>query len=115
MAESSYLHLIIDRYTISTYIEIVYIVNKKINIKEYLNALAEPNRLAILAFLKDGEKCACEIHPKLKLPQNLSSHHLKVLKDLNLLRTRREGNKIIYSRNEESIKNYQLELTKIII
>lgn len=90
-------------------------MNKKIDIKKYLNALSEPNRLAILSFLKDGEKCACEIHPKLKLPQNLSSHHLKVLKDLDLLKSRRDGNKIIYSRNEELIKNYQSELTKIII
>lgn len=90
-------------------------MNKKIDIKKYLNTLAEPNRLAILSFLKEGEKCACEIHPKLKLPQNLSSHHLKVLKNLNLLKTRRDGNKILYSRNEELIKNYQLELTKIII
>ncbi len=90
-------------------------MNKKIDIRKYLNTLAEPNRLAILSFLKDGEKCACEIHPKLKLPQNLSSHHLKVLKDLGLLKNRRDGNKIIYSRNEEVIKAYQLELTKIII
>lgn len=90
-------------------------MNKKINIKKYLVALAEPNRLAILAFLKDGEKCACEIHPKLGLPQNLSSHHLKVLKNLKLLKSRREGTKILYSRNEKIIKDYQLELTKIII
>ncbi len=88
---------------------------KKLNIKKYLNTLAEPNRLAILEFLKDKEKCACEIHPKLKLPQNLSSHHLKILKDLNLLKSRRDGNKILYSRNEKVIKNYQLALTKIII
>jgi ArsR family transcriptional regulator len=90
-------------------------MNKKLNIKKYLNTLAEPNRLAILSFLKGGEKCACEIHPKLKLPQNLSSHHLKVLKDLKLLKSRREGTKILYSRNEEVIKHYQLELTKQII
>lgn len=90
-------------------------MNQKIDIKKYLNTLAEPNRLAILSFLKDGEKCACEIHPKLKLPQNLSSHHLKVLKDLNLLKSRRDGTKILYSRNEEVIKNYQSELSKIII
>jgi len=90
-------------------------MNKKPNIKVYLTALAEPNRLAILNFLKNGEKCACEIHRKLKLPQNLSSHHLKVLKDLQLLDSRRDGVKIIYSRNEEVIKNYQSELTKIIV
>jgi len=87
----------------------------KLDIKAYLTALAEPNRLAILKFLKGGEKCACEIHPKLKLPQNLSSHHLKVLKDLKLLKNRRDGVKILYSRNEKVIKNYQLALTEIII
>lgn len=89
-------------------------MDNKLNIKEYLSTIAEPNRLAILSFLKDGEKCACEIHPKLKLPQNLSSHHLKILKDLKLLKSRRDGNKIIYSRDEEIIKNYQSELTKTI-
>jgi len=90
-------------------------MNKKLNINKYLNTLAEPNRLAILKLLKNGEKCACEIHPKLKLPQNLSSHHLKVLKDLGLLKSRREGTKILYSRNEDVIKHYQLKLTKQII
>jgi ArsR family transcriptional regulator len=90
-------------------------MNKKLNLKKYLNIIAEPNRLAILSFLKKGEKCACEIHPKLKLPQNLSSHHLKVLKDLKLLKSKRDGVKILYSRNEEVIKNYQSALTETII
>lgn len=90
-------------------------MKEKINIKKYLTTIAEPNRLAILKFLKDGERCACEIHPKLKLPQNLSSHHLKILRDLKLLKSRREGLKIIYSRNEEVIKSYQLALTETII
>ncbi len=86
-----------------------------LNIKSYIKSISEPNRLKILEFLKDGEKCACEIHPKLKLPQNLSSHHLKVLKDLKLLKSRRDGNKIIYERDENVIKRYQSELTKTIL
>lgn len=90
-------------------------MKNELNIKKYLNTLAEPNRLAILEFLKNGEKCACEIHPEVKLPQNLTSHHLKILKDLNLLKSKREGNKILYSRNEQVIKNYQSELTKTIL
>ncbi|ETB63820.1 MAG: Transcription regulator [Parcubacteria bacterium RAAC4_OD1_1] len=90
-------------------------MNKLLNLKKYLLAISEPNRLAILSLLKNGEKCACDIHPKLKLPQNLSSHHLKVLKNLNLLKIKKEGNKIIYYRNEEAIKNYQSILTKKII
>ncbi len=88
---------------------------KSVDIKKYLIAISELNRLEILQFLKKGEKCACEIHPKLKLPQNLSSHHLKVLKDLGLLKSRREGTKIIYSRNEEAIWHYQSALTQKII
>lgn len=90
-------------------------MNIKFDLKKYLNTISEPNRLAILEFLKDGEKCACEIHPKLKLPQNLSSHHLKILKDLGLLKSRRDGLKIIYSRNEEVILKFQDLLTKTII
>ena len=90
-------------------------MTKNLDVKKYLVVLAEPNRLAILQFLKKGEKCACEIHPKLKLPQNLSSHHLKMLKDLKLLKSRREGKKIIYSRDEEIIKSYQSALTETII
>lgn len=89
-------------------------MKKQLNIKEYIKAISEPNRLKILRLLKDNEKCACEIHPKLNLPQNLSSHHLKILKKLNLLNTRRDGNKIIYSRNEENIKKYQSSLTNLI-
>jgi len=88
---------------------------KPVDIKKYLIAISEPNRLEILQFLKKGEKCACLIHPKLKLPQNLSSHHLKVLKDLGLLKNRREGTKIFYSRDEEIIKNYQSKLNKKIL
>jgi ArsR family transcriptional regulator len=73
------------------------------------------NNLKTLIFLKEGEKCACEVHPKLKLSQNLISHHLKVLKDINLLKIRREGTKIIYRRDESVLKDYQSFLTKIII
>lgn len=87
---------------------------KRFNIKKYLSAISEPNRLAILQFLKNGERCACEIHPKLGLPQNLGSHHLKVLKDLGLLKSRKEGTKVIYSRNESAIGSYQSALTKAV-
>jgi ArsR family transcriptional regulator len=88
-------------------------MKNKLNIDKFLSCIAEPNRLAILQFLKKGEKCACEIHPKLKLPQNLSSHHLKTLKDLGLLKSRRVGTSIIYSRDEKTIKDYLSELNKI--
>ncbi|MCX6737477.1 MAG: metalloregulator ArsR/SmtB family transcription factor, partial [Candidatus Parcubacteria bacterium] len=50
---------------------------------QLLKAVADENRLQILQMLQSGEKCVCEIWKHLGLSQNLISHHLKVLKDLN--------------------------------
>ena len=62
-----------------------------------LKAIAEPNRLYILSLLRDGELCVCEIEDALSVSQNLISHHLKVLRQTGLVRSRRDGVKIMYS------------------
>ena len=72
---------------------------------EFLKVISEKNRLKILCLLKEGEKCVCEIWQCLKLAQNLTSHHLKVLKDFGLLSSRQEGLKVIYSINKRVVKN----------
>ncbi|MCJ7763452.1 metalloregulator ArsR/SmtB family transcription factor [Candidatus Bathyarchaeota archaeon] len=61
------------------------------------HALADPIRLEILAFLRDGEKCVCEIVPHLNLTQPLVSRHLKTLKDAGIVRCRKDGAKRVYS------------------
>ena len=61
------------------------------------NALADPSRLEILAFLRDGEKCVCEIVPHLNLIQPVVSRHLKILKDAGIVRCRKDGTKRMYS------------------
>ena len=61
------------------------------------NALSDPIRLEILAYLRDGEKCVCEIVPHLNLIQPLVSRHLKILKDVGLVRVRKDGTKRMYS------------------
>ena len=73
---------------------------------EFLKVISEKNRLKILCLLKEGEKCVCEIWQCLKLAQNLTSHHLKVLKDFGLLSSRQEGLKVIYSINKKVVKKY---------
>jgi len=79
-----------------------------------LKKISEPNRLKILCLLKDGEKCVCEIWQCLKLPQNLVSHHLKVLKNLNLISSKKVGLKIFYQLNQKVVKKYLKELNKIL-
>ncbi len=61
------------------------------------HALSDPDRLEIIAFLREGEKCVCEIVPHMQLIQPVISRHLKILKDCGLLKYRKEGNRRLYS------------------
>lgn len=78
---------------------------------EFLKSIADDNRFKIITFLKNGEKCVCEIWQELDLPQNLISHHLKVLKENQVLSDRREGQKIFYKLNNKEISK-QLKCLK---
>jgi ArsR family transcriptional regulator len=61
------------------------------------NALSDPARLEIIEFLREGERCVCEIIPYVSLIQPLVSRHLKILKDCGLVKDRKEGNRRLYS------------------
>ena len=61
------------------------------------HALSDPVRLDILEFLRDGEKCVCNIVPHLNLIQPVVSRHLKILKCSGLVKDRKDGNKRLYS------------------
>jgi len=81
---------------------------------EFLKIISEENRLKILCLLREKEKCVCDIWQYLSLPQNLVSHHLKVLKDFELVLSRREGLKVIYSINKKVEKKYVKLLIKFL-
>lgn len=82
-------------------------LNKEKVISEYrvrlLNALADPLRLEIVEFLKDGECCVCEIIPVFGRAQSTISKHLDILYQAGILDRRVEGKRTIYS-----IKNNQV-------
>ena len=69
----------------------------------YLKAIAQPTRLRILYFLKDGEKCQCEIIPKMKEDQSNICRHLTHMRDLGILESRREGVSIYYKIKDKKI------------
>ncbi len=60
-------------------------------------ALSDSIRIEIMEFLREGEKCVCEIIPHVNLVQPLVSRHLRILKDSGLVKDRKEGNKRLYS------------------
>jgi DNA-binding transcriptional ArsR family regulator len=69
----------------------------------YLKALAQPTRLKILHFLKDGEKCQCKIIPKMKEDQSNISRHLTYLRDMGILDSRKEGVSVYYKIRDKRI------------
>jgi len=65
-----------------------------------LKTLADPNRLRIMCFLSRGESCVCDIETELGISQQLTSHHVNVLKDGGFLKLRKEGTRYNYSIDE---------------
>lgn len=59
-------------------------------------ALGDNNRLLIIEVLRDGELCQCEIIPLMGISQPAVSRHLKILEKSGLIKSRREGNKMLY-------------------
>lgn len=83
---------------------------------EFLKIISEPNRLKILCLLRNNdEQCVCEIRETLDLPQNLTSHHLKTLKESGLIKSKQEGRKIIYCSSKKTVQKYYSLLNNFLI
>jgi len=59
--------------------------------------LGDPTRLRILYYLRDNEKCECEIVPYLGLAQPTVSRHLRILTSQGMLNFRKDGVRKMYS------------------
>jgi len=68
------------------------------------NAVAEPRRRDILNYLALQERPVGEIVDALEMEQPSVSKHLRVLKDVGLVRVRREGRQMFYRTNAEGIR-----------
>lgn len=68
------------------------------------NAVAEPRRREILNYLVLQERPVGEIVTALSLEQPSVSKHLRVLKDVGLVRVRRVGRHMFYRTNAEAIR-----------
>jgi ArsR family transcriptional regulator len=77
-----------------------------VEMAELLKVVAEENRLKILCILRTGERCVCDIWQFLGIPQNLTSHHLKILKNFGLVVVRKKGLRVYYSINKVAMLKY---------
>ena len=76
-------------------------------LKKFLKIVSNESRLKILLLLLDGEKCVCEITPKMNLSQPLVSYHLNVLKRGGLVKNKWVGRKNIYYINGKKLEEFK--------
>jgi len=68
-------------------------------------ALGHPIRMKIVRKLRNGPLCVCTINETVEFSQSNLSQHLKILKDAGILKSDKEGLKIMYSIKDEEVKN----------
>ena len=81
---------------------------------EILKALGQPTRLKIIDFLRDGERCVCEIFPAIGEEQSNTSRHLNMMLAAGVLSRRKDGLKIYYAIKHPEILEVMDMVTGII-
>jgi DNA-binding transcriptional ArsR family regulator len=77
-------------------------------------ALSDPTRVRLISALSHAELCVCDLAAILGMSQSAVSHQLRSLRDLRLVKSRREGREIFYTLDDDHIRAlYQLGLQHI--
>ncbi len=81
---------------------------------ELLKTLGQSTRLKILEFLKDSERCVCEIIPAIGEQQSNTSRHLSIMRKAGFLSCRQMGKSVFYQVKDQRIFNLLKILDEII-
>ena len=73
-------------------------------IAELFKAFADPTRVHILSLLARQELCVSDIAAGVELSQSAISHQLRILKQMHLIKARRDGKNILYSPADDHVK-----------
>ncbi len=75
----------------------------------FLKCIGEPTRLQILKLLAEGEKCVGELTSVLNKEQSLISHHLRALKECNIVTERQEAQKVYYKLTQVRLASFIID------
>jgi DNA-binding transcriptional ArsR family regulator len=70
---------------------------------ETFRALGDPTRVRVLDALSRAELCVCDLATLLGLSESATSHQLRLLRSLRLVRTRRAGRMVFYALDDDHI------------
>ncbi len=75
------------------------------HIAELFKGFADPTRVHILCLLlTEEELCVSDIAEKVAVSQSAISHQLRLLKEMYLIKFRREGKNVLYSLADDHVK-----------
>ena len=77
---------------------------KLADLAEFFRVFGDTTRIKILYVLLCCEMCVCDIAHILNISQSAVSHQLRTLKQMDLVRNRRDGKTIFYSLSDSHIK-----------
>jgi DNA-binding transcriptional ArsR family regulator len=75
-----------------------------LDLSELFKALSDPTRLKMIHALKQSELCVCDLSAVLQMGQSAVSHQLRYLRNLRLVKRRKEGKMMFYSLEDDHIK-----------
>lgn len=66
------------------------------SMSDLFKAVADPGRLKIVLALATREMCVCDLAALLDVSESAASHQIRILRNMNLVRNRREGQVLYY-------------------
>ncbi len=73
-------------------------------IAELFKGFADPTRVQIMTLLLQQELCVNDIAEAISLSQSAISHQLRILKQMHLVKYRREGKSLLYSPADDHVR-----------
>jgi DNA-binding transcriptional ArsR family regulator len=73
------------------------------DLTETFRALGDPTRVRMLDALSHGELCVCDLAALVGMTESAVSHQLRLLRNLRLVRPRREGRMVFYALDDRHI------------
>lgn len=74
------------------------------HLAEVFKALSDPNRLRLISLLLDHEVCVHTLESVLGMSQSAISHQLRHLRQLGLVRFRKEGRHVFYALDDDHVR-----------
>jgi ArsR family transcriptional regulator len=74
------------------------------DLAELFKVFGDTTRIRILWALDESEMCVCDIASLLSMTQSAISHQLRILKQADLVKNRRDGKVVYYSLDDEHVK-----------